>query len=319
MSRPFSLQLRERRGFTLIELMVSMAVLVVLVLLIAQLADRTVGLTTRGRKTLDADSEARLVFDRIGADLARMVRRDDVDYVLKGSENPANAQAGDDVIAFFGETSGYYGGSTPIPATEQRTGLSVVGFRMVDGALHRLAKGLGWGTSAQSSGREIVFLPTRLSGSGTGAWPQILADPPDTDYQVLGSQILRFEYWYQLKDGTYSSRPSYSTSAGVNNFRDVQAIVVSIAVLDEKSRVLAGLDNASRLRDPSGWDSKMTSVRAALLDFVPSSPASVRTNLPAAWNDAIQSGALTSPTGPLPAAASAALRVYTRAFPLDTL
>ena len=71
-------------GFTLIEIMVAVAVLVILILFVAQLTNSVTAITRVGTKHMDADTQARTVLDRLGFDIGRMIRRNDLDYYIKG-------------------------------------------------------------------------------------------------------------------------------------------------------------------------------------------------------------------------------------------
>jgi type II secretory pathway component PulJ len=63
-------------------MLVSIAVLVVLMLLIAELFDSATATATMSRSHIDTDEAARVVLDRMGSDLASMVRRADVNYIF---------------------------------------------------------------------------------------------------------------------------------------------------------------------------------------------------------------------------------------------
>src|SRR5262245_60369063 len=69
-------------GFTLAELLVSISVLVLLVFLATQLINSATAVAILGHKRMDVDSEARQVLDRMGIDLAQMLKRTDVDYYV---------------------------------------------------------------------------------------------------------------------------------------------------------------------------------------------------------------------------------------------
>ena len=70
-----------------------------------------------------------------------------------------------------------------------------------------------------------------------------MRQPVGHDSEVIGPQVFRFEYYYLLKDGTFSDIPWInSTHSSVSGMQDVSAIVVDIAVIDPKSKVL--LNNA---------------------------------------------------------------------------
>jgi len=63
--------------------MVSVFVLALLVFLLTQLVNSAATVTILGNKRMDADSQARMVFDRMAVDFAHMVKRSDVDYYVK--------------------------------------------------------------------------------------------------------------------------------------------------------------------------------------------------------------------------------------------
>jgi hypothetical protein len=72
---------------------------------------------------------------------------------------------------------------------------------------------------------------------------------PDASYEIAGSQVFRFEYYYLLRNGAFSDIP-WDTSAGhfaVDGMQDVSAIVVNIAVIDAKSKVLLRDDQLATL------------------------------------------------------------------------
>ena len=76
---------KQRDGFTLAELVVSVGVLVLLVVLAMQLLNSAASITTLGHKQMDADAQTRQVLDRMAIDFAQMVKSSDVDYYLKSS------------------------------------------------------------------------------------------------------------------------------------------------------------------------------------------------------------------------------------------
>src|SRR5204862_2724616 len=106
-------------AFTLTELLVTMSVLVLLVFLFTQLLNSAATITILGHKQMDADSQARQLFDRMAVDFAQMVKRSDVDYYVKSSwfaSGPPPGvtgvrtllQPGNDQIAFYSAVPGYY-------------------------------------------------------------------------------------------------------------------------------------------------------------------------------------------------------------------
>src|SRR5438132_9326553 len=107
-------------GFTLAELLVSMAVLIIITLMLTQLMTNATAITRTAHKHIDTDTQARVVFDRMALDFAQMIKRTDVDYYVKeraaynghgnghGWGRGKNADLGSDKIAFFSAGAGYY-------------------------------------------------------------------------------------------------------------------------------------------------------------------------------------------------------------------
>jgi prepilin-type N-terminal cleavage/methylation domain-containing protein len=217
----------RRQAFTLIELMVALSVVALLVVLVARLFDQAATLTTFGLKRMNADEQSRQVLDRMTVDFAQMFKRADVDYYVKSA---ANAEAGNDQIAFYAMVPGYY------PSAGSQSPVSLIAYRV--GAKHkleRMSKGLLW-NGVSVSNTPIVFLPFTIST----IWPTATNSASDSDYEVVGAQIFRFEYAYVLNDGSLSFTP-WSVRAGhlaIDGMRDVAAIDICLATIDSKARQL---------------------------------------------------------------------------------
>jgi len=127
-----------------------------------------------------------------------------------------------------------------------------------------MAKGLLWnGVDNRTNSTAvypIVFLPNTISG--IPSWSAAVNDDNsgqsiDADYEVVGSQVFRFEYWYLLKSGILTDVPwdqaATPAHTWLNGWTDVQAIGVAIAVIDPGARALIPsstlLDIASDLDD----------------------------------------------------------------------
>ena len=253
----------KRMGaFTLAEVLVTVSVLVLLVVLFMQLLNSAATVTTLGHKQMDADSQARQVLDRMALDVAQMVKRSDVDYYLKSSAAAPYRrvlQPGNDQIAFYSNVPGYY------PTTGAQSPVSLVAYRVNSDSttpaynkMERMGKGLVW-NAVSNTDTPVVFMPipvaaqisigdlpiptptpTPTPAQVAPAWPQAGNMTADASYEIAGSQVFRFEYYYLLRNGAFSDIP-WDTTAGhfaVDGMQDVSAIVVNIAVIDPKSKVL---------------------------------------------------------------------------------
>src|SRR5437764_10540684 len=150
-------------GFTLAELLVSVFVLGIILLMVAQLMTSAAAITRTGNKHIDTDTQARVVFDRMALDFAQMVKRTDIDYYVKqrsGYNGHGNGHGwgqghhgdlGSDQLAFFSHVPGYYPSGDP---TGAQSPISLVAYRVNEssqswaagsyGRLERMAKGLHW-------------------------------------------------------------------------------------------------------------------------------------------------------------------------------
>src|ERR1700730_1424850 len=71
----------DRRGFTLVEMLVSILALTLFVLMVSRLVNSASTITTIGNKHMDADSQARSMLDRMAVDVSQIVKRADVDCI----------------------------------------------------------------------------------------------------------------------------------------------------------------------------------------------------------------------------------------------
>lgn len=341
-------------GFTMIELLVAMSVLSLMVYLVAQLTNSATSSTANIRKLTDADGQARMVLDRMAADISRMVKRQDVDYIFAKHN-------GNDAFFFYSESPAYFDTQ---PTDAQVSTASVVGYRINSSyQLERYAKGLLWNASAAANQSTMAFLTFangsavpddrstiggNMAGIGTyaGTAAGAYCDGTDSAYHVIGNLVIRMEISYLLSDGSLSLIPVTAPASTTNNLtantapgisddaeanytvgsrwynasqsrgyvctdstagsavwrpigiQDISAVIVTIAVLDAKSRLLISDIGslASQLSDPTASGSQ------------PKLAAAI-------WLDKLKSGSLA--TGGIPRLAISQLRVYQRYFYLN--
>src|SRR5713101_7782928 len=183
------------RAFTLVEMLISIVVLALLILIVTQVVNTTAAVVRPANKHIDTDTQGRAILDRMALDFGKMLKRTDVDYVIKqpGRANyPGNSgghsqgqgkkassgQELNDWMAFFSQMPGYYPSGAQSP-------ISLVAYR-VNGnpnsasylMLERMGKGLLWNGASNSTNPSaiypIVFLPGQIApvggGATTGPW-----------------------------------------------------------------------------------------------------------------------------------------------------
>ena len=285
----------QSSAFTLAEMLVAISVLALLVLLVTQLVNNAASITTLGNRRIDADSQARPLFERMALDFAHLVKRSDVSYYLK---NAGTSMPGNDLLGFYSAIQGYYP-TTPSP-------ISVIAYRVnsdssnsvAHNCLERMGRGLDW-NGVSPADMPVVFLPFTLHGT----WPSVAsssqyddADPARRTYEIIGPQVFRFEYYYLDKTlGDLVPYPAPWTSLPAVAPKDVAAVVVAIAVIDPKSKVLLS-------------NSQVTTLGETLPDYASGwGPG----ELLARWQSALDS--ITN----VPRPAISGIRLYERSFPIS--
>src|SRR4030095_10328993 len=278
---------KSNDAFTIVELLVSIAVLVVLVLLVSQLFSYAASITTSGNKRMTAEAQLRPLFDRMAVDFSQMIKRPDIDYYLK---SPSSVQSGNDQLAFYSTVSGYY------PASGSQSPISLVAYRINSTSsstsfnkLERMSKGLVW-NGVSTTDTPVVFLPFTIATT----WPAATNGNVDSDYEMVAPYVFRFEYYYLLKNGSFSVTP-WDTSSGhttVSGMQDVAAISVAIAAIDHKSRVLIS-------------DSQLTTLATRLSDF---SASMTQGDLLTQWQTALDG------TTDMSRPSIQSVRIYERSF-----
>ena len=282
-------------GFTIAEVLVSVFVLVLLTLMFTQLMTSATGITRTHHKQFDADTQARVVLDRMALDFAQMVKRIDVDYYVKqpsfnghGNGHGCGQARGSDLtsdqIAFYSMVPAYNPDPSNFSSTKQSP-LSLIAYRVNEsnsaarnGRLERMSKGLLWNAVSNGTGNgngvyyPIVYKTGQIdsncninscpcrntaepwSNVWKGAVCNTNSNSSDPDYEVIGPGVFRFEYYYILKNGRITDWPwdrfddtgrtsiLAPTSIGLSR---VEAIAVSIAVIDQQSRELIKQANAA--------------------------------------------------------------------------
>jgi prepilin-type N-terminal cleavage/methylation domain-containing protein len=302
-------------GFTLVEMLVAMAVLVIIIYTVGRMTSSTSTITTYNQKHMSVDDEAREVLDRMGADFSAMMIRNDVDCLIQSGTDPASGSANDSIY-FYSASPAYFSGTT----TDQNA-VGLIGYRInSDYQLERLAKGLAWdGAPTNSGSGSMVFLsnptpstldpmpsptPTPYPGVGTiaGAWPSVVSlSSTDADFQVLGPQTYRLEFSFLLTNGGFSNTPYLPTHTAINGFQDVSAIVVTIALLDSGSRRTVSSSSMSQAVAALPY--------SQLSDFTQNPPKLTAQS----WLEAVNTSTFAETSG-LPQTAAAQVNVYQRFF-----
>lgn len=213
------------RGFTLVEVLASMALIAILAFVLVQILDGV----QRGERTstarIDAADQAAFVFDRLASDLGAFPAR--MDAPLRSN----STEASNEFLRFGASVEGFDG--------ERR--FSVVSYSLVPSGLdenrkvlQRSATALNWNDSGllgvNDVGERPLFDP----------WPSNLS-PGANDHEMLGEGVFHMVVGYKLRESVGSrARGSvvYSPpllSGGDVNWSKVGSLEVTLVALDART------------------------------------------------------------------------------------
>jgi competence protein ComGC len=305
-----------REAFTLLEMLISLVLLVLLAIMIFQITSATSGTIRFSNRSIDAAAQARLSFDRIGMDLANLVKDGQTDFATtNAAPGTNNLLEFVSLVTSSGTTSGGNRGVSIVayqvnthPDNKNRLGLE------------RAAKPVGWNTAGfrglQANGVPMSFANPSFPAS---LLPSSTSSP--SDYDVLAPGVIRMLVGYQLypddlsaelQDGTviqnargqivYSPpirRVTATDGSGVVKLVDltrVSAIVVGLVSIDLETLKLLDAGSVKSLSDA--------------FSGIPST-----NQLPLAkWM--MDTGDLSSLPASIPLPARQSVRVYQRTFPI---
>jgi len=309
-----------------VELLVSMAVLALIILLVSQLTNNAATVVAKSRKHMDMDTEARIIFSRFAIEVGEMVKRSDVDYsefkqpasTLPARYGvvtvPANLQSGtNDQLAFYAETTGY--GNVQL-AGAARANVSLVAYEVANDpftggpALRHMSQALGWEPGSGNLWKGIAYLPITILQQ----WGDPFGATYTANFETVGDQVFRIEYTYLLKPtATAPSRLSitpWDTTAvpahtSINGFADVAAIVLTLGLLDSRSRAIVHSYT------------NLTSTTLFPDAVEPTADSLYHGDVASAWNAKINTTTFASQAN-IPQAAARGIEVYECSFSLDT-
>ena len=149
-------------GFTLLEMLVAMAVLSLTLVLFAQIADHTMNATKIANRQIDISSEARTAFDRIAADLRALQKIEGITIAVAKDKNGIN------------DAMGFMARSRVLAGTSGTPRFAAVSFKVGDGVDPAMGATAGatvsmlhWGNGTQDWNATNVLTNSLLSNLKT--------------------------------------------------------------------------------------------------------------------------------------------------------
>jgi prepilin-type N-terminal cleavage/methylation domain-containing protein len=209
-------------AFTLIEMMVALAVFAILLLFLGQVITLTGQAITANTTKLDAAGQARVFFDRLALDLAASPQRSDLGMLF--TKNDGGSTGMNDAIQFYSSVNG-------LGSSRQ---FSWISYQILP-ATYQLERAAG--ATDYAGGTPVSFLPDSLPV------------PDANNYQVMASGIFRLELCYLRDTGSFSNSTGGTSST---DYSHVKGIVVGVVVINGRSAALLNTAKLEQLAQDFG-------------------------------------------------------------------
>ena len=340
-------------AFTLVELVVSMAVLVLLITAVAAMVNAVSATTTAARSHLSADDEARKVFDRMANDFAKMLKRADADSIFFSNAVPTGGTVVNDKMFFYSEAPAYYDPSANGAANPPVQGTAaLIGYRVPNRLspstanrwqLERLGKGLSFDTATSTTlPGAVAFLAFPPATTFPVPTPTPTPFPDSTlaggswgvqSQSTYGNTFGTAANYYDDYDGAGSTEdPDYhvlsssvfrleycfalkTLNNGVQQFATTHTQASAFTDVSAIVVAIAVLGPQGRALIPGGATADLTNLAAALP--YPNFAANPPVLMDQAWNTAINTVGFAAAAG-VPQGVVSQIRIYQRTFYLNT-
>ena len=216
-------------AFTILEMLVAMAVFLLMALMVVGLIDGTMRITSQSQRRISADAGTRQALDRMTADFSHAIVRADLPIRIEKN-------AGNDNITFFAQAEGYTNGR----------GISMIGYRVTNNV--------------------IEF--TTLSKAATNT-DYLRIDDTNYETVATDVFRLEFAFLMgdgKLSNAVGTTNVSVASSPRASTINSIRGVIVGVAALDARARnalttgpVLPDAASGRTTNDIlTGWDAPIT-------------------------------------------------------------
>jgi len=222
MKKNLACQKGARGAFTLVEVLVAMAIFLFMAVIVASITGGVSQVAGQSQRRMSVDGGVRQSLSRISSDFSRAIIRSDLPFRIE-------KKSGNDSLIFLAAAEGYSAGR----------GITMLGYQVTNASLQRGAEATTW----TSSGATALSFTSVANAAASKNYLSI----DSANYEILESDIFRMEVAFLMGDGSIQS--AVGTNAGsttyIANFAStartassnaIRAVIVTVAAVDSRAR-----------------------------------------------------------------------------------
>jgi type II secretory pathway pseudopilin PulG len=235
MKKNLAFQKGGRGAFSLVEVLVAMAVFLFMAVMVASITDGVSRIVGQSQRRMSVDGGARQSLSRISADFSRAIIRSDLPFRIE-------KKSGNDGLMFFAAAEGYSAGR----------GITMLGYQVASEGLQRGAEAKTW----TSNGSSALSFTSVTNATVSSSYLSI----DSANYEILESDIFRMEFAFLMGNGTINGAvgtnsgsttyiANFASTARTASSNAIRAVIVTVAAVDSRARLLMSPSEYGQLAD----------------------------------------------------------------------
>lgn len=269
MKKNLAFQKGGRAAFTLVEVLVAMAIFLFMAMLVASITGGVSQVAGQSQRRMSVDGGVRQSLSRISSDFSRAIIRSDLPFRIE-------KKTGNDSLIFLAAAEGYSTGR----------GITMLGYQVANESLQRGAEATTW----TSNGSSALSFTSVANAATSNTYLSINS----ANYEILEPDIFRMEVAFLMGDGTIQSTvgtnagsttyiASFASTARTASSDAIRAVIVTVAAVDGRARELMTASEYSQLADkfsdPTPGSDPLTSWKKNLANSASGMPQAARENV----------------------------------------
>ena len=233
MKKNLAFQKGGRGAFSLVEVLVAMAIFLFMAVLVASITGGVSQVAGQSQRRMSVDGGVRQSLSRISSDLSRAIIRNDLPFRIE-------KKSGNDGLMFFAAAEGYSAGR----------GITMLGYQVTNESLQRGAEATTW----TSNGASALSFTSVTNAVSSNSYLSI----DSSNYEILEPDIFRMEVAFLMGDGVITNTvgtnagsttyiASFASTARTASSNASRAVIVTVAAVDSRARALMTPSEYSQL------------------------------------------------------------------------